>query len=133
MPSLYWLLFCSRKSLERIWLKTANQTSLDCKLSSLDRAWRVRLTRVDIRRIFPAVIAVCPHQTLMPSRASPLASDGAVARAFILDCSIVVITTKRAWIGGPRPLIEWLGVAASRACSHKAKSGCSGLPKASEA
>ena len=66
------VLLCLRESLERIWLKTANQTSLSCKLSSNDGASRARLTSLDVHSLFPSAIAACP-QTLKPSRASPLA------------------------------------------------------------
>ena len=82
-----------RESLERIWLKTANQTSLSCKLSSNDGASRARLTSLDVHSPFPSAIAACPHQTLKPSQTSPLASAGRLGPGAILQCQVVVTTT----------------------------------------
>ena len=93
VPGPHWLLLCWREPLERIWLKTANQTSLSCKLSSSDGASRARLTSLDVHSLFLSAIAACPHQTLKPSQTSPLASAGRLGPGAILQCQVVVTTT----------------------------------------
>ena len=45
-----------------------------------------------------------------------------------LDCRVVVITTGRARVDGPRALAEWLSSVQYHSCSQTVRSGCSGLP-----
>ena len=51
--------------------ETANQHNLICKLSPLERVWRVRLTNVAVQCLCYPRVATCPHHSLAPLRASP--------------------------------------------------------------